>query len=62
MKLIKYFMAALTIPEEDLWVNLSPYEAHRITPQKLGETELGKSLLSQDYILKQLIQYVQQNL
>ena len=22
--LIKYFLAALTIPEEDLWVNLSP--------------------------------------
>jgi len=25
-RLIKYFLASLTIPEEDLWVNLSPYE------------------------------------
>ena len=25
-KLIKYFLATLTIPEDDLWVNLSPYE------------------------------------
>jgi len=23
-KLIKYFLAALTVPEEDFWVNLSP--------------------------------------
>ena len=26
LKLIKYFLASLTIPEKDLWVNLSPYE------------------------------------
>src|SRR5690348_666019 len=25
-RLIKYFFACLTIPEKDLWVNLSPYE------------------------------------
>ncbi|MDE2222352.1 MAG: hypothetical protein KGK03_04700, partial [Candidatus Omnitrophica bacterium] len=24
-RLIKYFLASLTIPEKDLWVNLSPY-------------------------------------
>ena len=53
-KLIKYFLAALTIPKEDIWVNLSPYEKDRITPQDLGSTDLGKDLLSQDYILKQL--------
>src|SRR5690348_8421460 len=29
-KLIKYFLASLTIPEKDLWVNLSPYEKDRI--------------------------------
>ncbi len=53
-KLIKYFLAGLTIPEGDLWVNLSPYEKERITPQALGQTELGRDLLAQDYILKQL--------
>ncbi|VAX35109.1 hypothetical protein MNBD_UNCLBAC01-2079 [hydrothermal vent metagenome] len=53
-KLIKYFMAALTVPEEDLWVNLSPYEQDRIIPKAFGQTEMGRDLLAQDYILKQL--------
>jgi len=53
-KLVKYFLAGLTIPEQDLWVNLSPYEADRIIPQALGQTDLGKEMLEQDYVLKQL--------
>ena len=51
--LISYFLAALTIPEQDLWVNLSPYEHDRIVPQQLGDTDMGRELLEQDYILKQ---------
>ncbi|MEI8011843.1 MAG: hypothetical protein WCI27_05095 [Candidatus Omnitrophota bacterium] len=53
-KLIKYFLASLTIKEDDLWVNLSPYEKDRMIPQELGKTEMGRDLLAQDYILKQL--------
>ncbi len=53
-RLIKYFLATLTTPENELWVNLSPYEKDRIIPKALGTTEMGKDLLSQDYILKQL--------
>ncbi|MCK5601371.1 hypothetical protein KAR91_05875 [Candidatus Pacearchaeota archaeon] len=53
-KLIKYFLASLTIPQEDLWVNLSPYEEDRIIPNKFGVTEMGRDLLGQDYLLKQL--------
>ncbi len=53
-KLIKYFLAALTIPEQDLWVNLSPYEQNRMIMANLGQTELGRDLLAQDYMLKQL--------
>src|SRR5271154_1532396 len=53
-RLVKYFFACLTIPEKDLWVNLSPYEKDRIIPHALGETAMGKDLLAQDYILKQL--------
>ncbi len=53
-KLIKYFLASLTVPEEDLWVNLSPYEADKIIPEKFGFTEMGRDLLAQDYLLKQL--------
>ncbi len=53
-RLINYFLACLTIPEDDLWVNLSPYEKDRMIPESLGKTELGRDLLAQDYILKQL--------
>ncbi len=53
-KLVRYFMAALTIPEKDVWVNLSPYEPDRIIPHDLGLTDMGRDLLSQDYVLKQL--------
>ena len=53
-KLIKYFLAALTTPEDQLWVNLSPYEADRIIPADFGRTRLGRDMLAQDYLLKQL--------
>ncbi|MDE2028279.1 MAG: hypothetical protein KGJ11_07035, partial [Candidatus Omnitrophica bacterium] len=53
-RLVKYFLAGLTIPGGDLWVNLSPYEKNRIVPNALGQTDLGRDLLAQDYILKQL--------
>ncbi|MBF0483915.1 MAG: hypothetical protein HQL25_04330 [Candidatus Omnitrophica bacterium] len=53
-KLIKYFLASLTIKEENLWVNLSPTEKDRIIPDELGKTEMGRDMLAQDYILKQL--------
>lgn len=50
----KYFLAAVTIPEKDLWVNLSPLEQDRMIDDDLGQTELGRDMLAQDYILKQL--------
>ena len=53
-KLIKYFLAAMTVPEKDLWVNLSPYEKDRMIAPNLGQTEMGRDMLAQDYILKQL--------
>ncbi len=53
-KLIKYFLASITTPEKDLWVNLSPYEKDRIVPESFGQTEMGRDLLAQDYMLKQI--------
>lgn len=53
-KLIKYFLASLTTPEPEMWVNLSPYEPDRIIPERFGYTEMGRDMLAQDYILKQL--------
>jgi len=53
-RLVRYFLASMTIPENDLWVNLSPHEGDRIIPDELVKTELGRDLLAQDYILKQL--------
>jgi hypothetical protein len=52
--LIKYFLAAVTTPEQDVWVNLSPYEKDRIIPDAFGRTEMGRDLLAQDYMLKQI--------
>jgi hypothetical protein len=53
-KLIKYFMASLTVSEKDMWVNLSPTEKDRIIPDTFSQTEMGRDLLAQDYLLKQL--------
>ena len=52
--LIKYFLSFLTLPEEDLWVNLSPYEKNHIIPSVFETTNAGRDMLVQDYILKQL--------
>jgi len=54
LKLIKYFLASLTVPQGELWVNLSPYEKDRIVPDAFGQTPMGRDLLGQDYILKQI--------
>ncbi|MBF0485174.1 MAG: hypothetical protein HQL16_01540 [Candidatus Omnitrophica bacterium] len=53
-KLIKYFLTALAVPDTDQWVNLSPYEKERIIPDNFGLTEMGRDLLAQDYLLKQI--------
>ncbi|MEI7998295.1 MAG: hypothetical protein WCH62_02145, partial [Candidatus Omnitrophota bacterium] len=53
-KLVKYFLASLAIPDDNQWVNLSPYEKDRIIKDDFGKTEMGRDLLSQDYILKQI--------
>ncbi len=53
-KLIRYFLASVTVPDEDIWVNLSPYEEDRIIPKEFGITQMGRDLLAQDYVLKQL--------
>jgi serine/threonine protein kinase len=53
-RLVRYFFASLTVPEKDLWVNLSPYEKDHIIPQAFGETAMGRDLLAQDHILKQV--------
>ncbi|MBF0618921.1 MAG: hypothetical protein HQL19_02005 [Candidatus Omnitrophica bacterium] len=51
---LRYFLTALTVPEKDIWVNLSPVESGRIVPDVLADTEMGRDLLGQDYILKQI--------
>ena len=53
-RIVRYFLGALTIPEDKLWVNLSPYESDRIIDENVAQTEIGETLLAQDYLLKQL--------
>jgi len=54
-KLIKYFLASMTTPEEEMWVNLSPYEENRVLGKGLEATDMGRDLLKLDYILKQMM-------
>jgi len=54
-KIAAYFLASLTTPEKEIWVNLSPYEKRRIVPTSFGDTLMGQNLLAQDYILKQIM-------
>jgi transcriptional regulator with XRE-family HTH domain len=53
-KLTKYFLASLAIPDDDQWVNLSPFEKDRIIKDDFGHTLMGRDLLAQDYLLKQV--------
>ncbi len=53
-RLVQYFLTFLTIPEKDLWVNLSPLEPERIINRALGRTAVGEDMLKEDYLLKQL--------
>jgi len=52
-RLIRYFLFGLSIPESNIWVNLSPQEPGRVISPDLQKTELGRDLLAQDYLLKQ---------
>lgn len=53
--MVESFLAALVIPEKDLWVNLRIKEPQRIAPFRLGITELGRVMLEQDYLLKKSV-------
>ena len=55
LKLVKYFLAGLTMPHDEMWVNLSPDEPDRVIPERFGRTLLGRDLLVQDYLLKQTV-------
>ena len=49
--MVEYFLASLTIPDDEMWVNLSPYEKDWIISEGLGLTSMGRDLLAQDYML-----------
>jgi len=53
-QLVEYFLVALGVENNQIWVNLSPYEKNRIIPDPISRTAFGETLLAQDYILKQL--------
>jgi len=53
-KIIEYFLTSLTIPEKEMWVNLSPYESDYIISDYFASTRMGHVFLEQDYLLKQL--------
>ena len=53
LKLVKYFLTSLTVPDNQQWVNLSPYEKDRMISPDFGQTIMGHDLLQQDLVLKQ---------
>lgn len=57
-RLVKYFFGFLTIPGEDLWVNLSNYEKDRVATNSLLSLDIGKDMLLEDYLLKQITSYL----
>lgn len=57
-RIIRYFLGFLSLPQDKLWVNLSPYEPERIMPEELANLDIGKDMLWQDYLLKQLTSQV----
>jgi len=54
-RVAEYFLGALAIPEDQLWVNLSPAEPDRTASEDLAKTRMGADLLEQDYQLKLLM-------
>ena len=47
------FFVWLTHPPESFWVNLAPTESDRVIEGELGRTDVGKTLLEADLLLKQ---------
>lgn len=58
VRLIKYFLGFLSIPTDNLWVNLSSYEKDRMLPDNLAKLDIGKDMLLEDFLLKQIASYV----
>lgn len=57
-RMISYFFECLTVSEDKLWVNLSPYEEDSIIPATIKRLNIGKDMLIEDYLLKQLTGYL----
>ena len=51
-ELIDYFFLGITLPSEDLWVNLNSVRESEITSPRLSLTDIGKVLLEADLTLK----------
>ena len=52
IRAVEYFLAALALPEEKIWVNLSPDEKDRIIDDSIAGTKIAGTLLEQDCELK----------
>jgi DNA-binding MarR family transcriptional regulator len=51
-ELIDYFFLGITLPSEDLWVNLNSVRQNEVTSPRLALTDIGKVLLEADLRLK----------
>ena len=51
-ELIDYFFLGITLPSDDLWVNLNSVQESEVTSPRLALTDIGKVLLEADLTLK----------
>ena len=60
---IKFFLIALSLPNDQMWVNLSPdLDETNILGNQLGKTDLGKKFLFYDLLLKKDAQQLMEEL
>jgi hypothetical protein len=53
-RFFEYFFTALSMKNEDAWVNLGPDDRNRMLPEYLSGTSMGRIMLDSDYNLKRL--------
>ena len=61
-QITEYFLTGITVPEKDLWVNLSPFEKEKVIPDTIKDIGIGQAFLRQDYQLKKVSSELVKNL
>lgn len=47
-----WFLIGLSLPDDNFWVNLNPWESDRIIDEDVGRTDVGRIMLEADFQMK----------